>query len=207
MTLIPNMLKQVLEAQLAASGKLTYLALAYHANSPDGIAWPSVATLRRETSLSKATLARAIDSLQRAGFLSKTKTGRMTKYMIGAARADAPCKPANEPSCEEDDSFSAFWDAYPAECPRKVDKAKCRRLYAKLRAESGDARTFEQACIAAIADWKRSDLWTKDGGKYIRSPLSWLRSRSWEDKPLPASTLSGTNGKYINDGYKMSIVF
>lgn len=70
--------------------------------------------------------------------------------------------------------FDRFWAAYP----RKVSKADARKVFAKL---SPDEQMVEMMLQAL--DWqKRLPEWTKDGGRYVPYPATWLNSRRWEDE-------------------------
>lgn len=100
-----------------------------------------------------------------------------------------------------EESFEKFWKEYPSNCPRKVDKSKCRAKYLKLWREAEDSAAFEAELIAALGRWKASEMWTKDGGNFIRAPLVWLSSRSWEDEPLTAKP--DTAGAFKTEGYKL----
>ena len=82
--------------------------------------------------------------------------------------------------------FEEFWAAYPSKCPQKMDKAACRKEYAKLLDESGNAEAFHEELMESLSAWKESELWQKEEGRYIRSPLSWLERCSWEDTPTPS---------------------
>ena len=83
-------------------------------------------------------------------------------------------KPA--PSGQTTD-FERFWTAYP----RKVAKGAARRAWktAKLNGQT-------LHLILAALDWQRhSDQWTKDAGRYIPHPATYLNQRRWEDEPPP----------------------
>ena len=82
--------------------------------------------------------------------------------------------------------FEEFWAAYPSNCPQKMDKAACRKEYARILEESEDAETFHEELMGSLYAWKESELWQKEKGRYIRSPLSWLERCSWEDVPAPS---------------------
>ncbi len=86
---------------------------------------------------------------------------------------------------ERDWMFEEFWAAYPERCPRKVDKARCRQLYAGLAAAAPDASSFHARALSALKRWDMSEMWNKEGGKYICAPCRWLERRSWEDAPAP----------------------
>jgi len=71
--------------------------------------------------------------------------------------------------------FEAFWEAYP----RRVGKLDVKKWWEKNRP---DEETF-QTILLAIARWKDSENWTKDGGKYIPLPMTWLNRGGWDDEP------------------------
>ena len=49
--------------------------------------------------------------------------------------------------------------------------------------------------MAGLRRWKASEQWTKDKGKFVPHPTTWLRREGWNDAiagevaPLPASDL------------------
>jgi hypothetical protein len=53
-----------------------------------------------------------------------------------------------------------------------------------------DLGTVTEAMLPEIADgltrWMQSDQWKRDDGRYIPSPVKWLRDKRWLDHP-PAS--------------------
>lgn len=69
------------------------------------------------------------------------------------------------------DGFEEFWRAYP----RKAGKGKAEQEWAKV---PKDAHADIQA---AIAKQLMSEDWTKDGGRFIPHPSTWLHQRRWED--------------------------
>lgn len=71
--------------------------------------------------------------------------------------------------------FDRFWGAYP----RKVSKADASKAFAKL---NPDEQVVEKMLRAL--DWqKRLPEWTKDSGRYVPYPATWLNGRRWEDEP------------------------
>lgn len=75
--------------------------------------------------------------------------------------------------------FDAFWNAYP----RKKDKAKAMQAWQKIKKEPD---VLEK--ILSALEWQgRSDDWTKDGGKFIPHPSTYLNGRRWEDEKTEAS--------------------
>ena len=100
-----------------------------------------------------------------------------------------------------DGAFENFWKAYPRECPRKVDKIKCRQKFARLVSESADAEAFIAEVMAGLDRWKRSDTWTRDGGAFIRSPLVWLNNSSWLDEPKAAAENQSAGGDVMAEAW------
>lgn len=72
------------------------------------------------------------------------------------------------------DGFDEFWKVYP----RKEAKATAKKAWAKIKPEDGllDRITSAVSAKASTFDW------TKEGGKYIPLPASWLNQRRWEDE-------------------------
>ena len=66
--------------------------------------------------------------------------------------------------------FEEFWAAYP----RKDAKPLAIKAFAKVTVPVG-------VLLAAIARQRSSEGWTKDGGKYIPMPASWLNAERWND--------------------------
>ena len=69
------------ETNFSANEKLVALAIKRHANSA-GWAWPSAERISRLTGLSRASVYRAIDSLDRKGALERDESGTYVKYRI-----------------------------------------------------------------------------------------------------------------------------
>lgn len=67
--------------------------------------------------------------------------------------------------------FEQFWAAYP----RKVGKQ------AALKAFKGVTIPVE-TLVSAIKRQECSDQWTRDNGKYIPNPATWLNQGRWEDE-------------------------
>lgn len=75
-----------------------------------------------------------------------------------------------------DDAFTAFWFAYP----KKKSRSDAERAWRKL----APSPELSQRIQDAIAAQRVTEDWTKDGGKYIPYPASWLNARRWEDEDV-----------------------
>ncbi len=70
--------------------------------------------------------------------------------------------------------FAQFWAAYP----KRKDKAKAQKAFAKLRPN-------EQLLseILTALDWQtKTPEWSKDGGQFVPYPATYLNGRRWEDE-------------------------
>jgi len=72
--------------------------------------------------------------------------------------------------------FNSFWEKYP----RKEAKATAQMAWQKLSPSS----LLVNEIISAVAARSITDGWTKDGGKYIPLPATYLNGRRWEDGGL-----------------------
>ncbi|MGG7581725.1 hypothetical protein [Rhizobium sp. Nf11,1] len=66
--------------------------------------------------------------------------------------------------------FDEFWAAYP----NKVGKPKALAVWNRLKPD------FD-AVMAGLKCWKASDQWTKDSGRFIPHPTTWLNREGWND--------------------------
>lgn len=76
--------------------------------------------------------------------------------------------------------FDTFWKAYP----KKEAKKDAATAFAKL---NPDAELLA-VMLAAIATKAASADWTKEGGKYVPLPASWIRAERWTDEGVVVDT-------------------
>lgn len=72
-------------------------------------------------------------------------------------------------------SFESFWSEYP----KKISKQAALKAWNKL---SPDDMLLKNI-LSALEIQTKSEQWTKDKGKYIPYPASWLNGMRWEDEP------------------------
>ena len=77
----------------------------------------------------------------------------------------------NQNSSSAKVAFEEFWAAYP----RKVGKSDAQKAFAKVKVPV-------LTLIEAINKQKKSEQWSKDGGKYIPHPATWLNGERWNDE-------------------------
>jgi len=66
--------------------------------------------------------------------------------------------------------FERFWSVYP----KKVGKEAARKAFSKVKAPV-------DTLIGTVLAQKRSTQWTKDNGRFIPNPATWLNQGRWED--------------------------
>lgn len=193
---------------------LALLALADWADD-EGNCWPSMTAIARKTRLSRSQSQRVVHKLIVDGFLELTGnetggapgstrqyriilsslTGRMgaTGSTSATGRTDAAEGPhgcgetgrihdtqyVSYPSLtispSAPDGFAEFWAAYP----RKVGKGAAAKVWAKLAPPL--------ATVMCALEWqRRSDQWTRDAGRFIPHPATWLNQTRWMDEPPSA---------------------
>ena len=90
------------------------------------------------------------------------------------------------------DGFDEFWRAYP----NKKDKQKAMRAWSKHRPEL-------KKVLSALKTQSQSDQWTKEDGRFIPLPTTWLNGARWEDeasgKPEKVDRLVIANELYKKD--------
>lgn len=112
-----------------------------------------------------------------------------------------------------DPQFQSFWETWPKEARKaKGDAAKAWSQtdpnytggkYVKRPRDLGEV-------LESVRQWKQTRQWSKDGGKWIPNPATWLRAARWEDEIHPREKLHRFYGNaseappepevFINDG-------
>lgn len=70
--------------------------------------------------------------------------------------------------------FDTFWNAYP----KKVGKDKCSRWFDTKKVDDD----LLNQMLTALESQKKSEQWTKDNGKFIPHPYTWLNQGRWQDE-------------------------
>lgn len=73
--------------------------------------------------------------------------------------------------------FDAFWASYP----RHEARDAALKAWIKLAADE----SLQARILAAVEAQKQNGQWSRDNGKYIPHPASWLNARRWEDEVKP----------------------
>lgn len=78
------------------------------------------------------------------------------------------------------DGFKRFWEAWPPHI-RKVARPQCEALWQKQ-----DLEAKASLIVGHVVAMKASEKWAEDGGKYVPSPLVYLRQFRWEAQTTSA---------------------
>jgi hypothetical protein len=81
----------------------------------------------------------------------------------------------SRPASGRDEEFELFYQAYPKK--RKPGDAE------KAWTQTQGQRPPIKELLAALERMKRCHDWTKEGGKFIPYPASWLRTKGWLESP------------------------
>jgi len=103
---------------------------------------------------------------------------------------EAPAAEESTPSLQEQ-RFAEFWTAYPL----KKAKQTAWRAWSKIKPT---AELFEKI-MAAIDKSKRSEEWTKENGRFIPHPATWLNGGRWDDE-MREVTPGGSNEQPTGGG-------
>jgi hypothetical protein len=93
-----------------------------------------------------------------------------------------PKKSETKPKVEKPTKgFDEFWLAYP----KKAGKGAAEKAWEKM---SPDLTVV----LKSLSEHKTCDQWTRDNGKFIPHPATWLNQKRWEDEV----EVKNTNTKY-----------
>jgi uncharacterized protein YdaU (DUF1376 family) len=79
-----------------------------------------------------------------------------------------------------DGRFARFWASYP----NKKGKDDAKKAWDKRH----PSETLTDLIVAAVEQQKTWPEWTKEGGRFIPHPATWLNRGSWEDEPSRQTT-------------------
>jgi len=69
------------------------------------------------------------------------------------------------------DSFNDFWNVYP----KKAGKGAAEKAWEKMNPDI-------VVVLSSLEEHKKTDQWSKDSGKFIPHPATWLNQKRWEDE-------------------------
>lgn len=147
----------------------------------DGCPYDSIG-LSIKTQVAPDTIQRMLDAC------SDASIGWIEACNASAHEQPAECPPSalegkkeekrkkeDRPSASVSSDFDVFWKAYP----RKVGKAKAMKAWEKAK-----SKPVLDAILNALEEQKKQDQWTKDEGKFIPHPTTWINDGRWDDEPV-----------------------
>lgn len=81
----------------------------------------------------------------------------------------------------QEERFDEFWKAYP----RKQAKGEAKKAWKKL---SPSKELFERI-LSVVEVAKQCEQWTREKGKYIPYPATWLNQERWDDDYGPSQVV------------------
>jgi len=119
-----------------------------------------------------------LDALVRSGFLiaeqpaseAIAQSKQPASEVLSLARSREKRRGEKKENC----AFDAFWQAYP----KRKSRGQAEKAFAKIN----PSEQLMQAILAGIERAKTSEQWTRDKGKYIPHPATWLNAKGWEDE-------------------------
>ena len=73
-------------------------------------------------------------------------------------------------------SFLVFWSLYP----KKTGKQEALRVWNRIQQPSQE---LLDRILQSVREQKTSEDWTKEGGRFIPHPKTWLNQGRWDDEP------------------------
>jgi len=73
---------------------------------------------------------------------------------------------------ERERDWEKVWSAFP----KKIDEIKSKKLFLEHTVSA-------QRIIDALTDWSATDEWTRDNGRWIPLPTTWLGRAGWNEQP------------------------
>ncbi len=88
----------------------------------------------------------------------------------------------------QEERFAAFLEAYP----RKTGRMEARDEWMRLWPD----QTTVDKIMGGLTEWKRTESWKREGGRYVPSASKWLFDRRWEWCPAAEQAYpSGASGE------------
>lgn len=83
--------------------------------------------------------------------------------------------PPKAPQGAVAERFNRFWAIYP----NKTGKQAALKAWSKLK----PSEELTKVILAAVEYQKTWEKWTKENGRYVPNPATWLNQGRWEDEP------------------------
>ena len=190
------------DSRLKPMEKLLYAELTA-LSKKDGYCWASNGYFAELYEVAKETVSRWLTGLEKYGYIKVSvdrPSGNQRRIIVfedqylltkKSLPLDEKIKTPNDEKIKQNNinknnsnkqygnvDFERFWKAYP----RKVAKADALKAF-----EKNVPGPLLETVLNALEKQKRSEDWTRDNGRYIPYPATWLNGKRWEDESEPKS--------------------
>lgn len=162
--------------------------------------WPAI---RREIDMASESQQKQSDTNRENGkkggrphkpiaFSETEENPKNPSVFLEAEKSHSKEKNSKEKNCNEtnttrasarDAAFETFW----AEYPKKVGKAAARKAFDEVKVPL-------ETLVDAVKSQKCSEQWTRENGRFIPNPTTWLNQGRWDDTLSPPSTPTSAPG-------------
>lgn len=188
------------DSRLKPMEKLLYAELTA-LSKKDGYCWASNGYFAELYEVAKETVSRWLTGLEKYGYIKVSvdrPSGNQRRIIVfedqylltkKSLPLDEKIKTPNDEKIKQNNinknnsnkqygnvDFERFWKAYP----RKVAKADALKAF-----EKNVPGPLLETVLNALEKQKRSEDWTRDNGRYIPYPATWLNGKRWEDESEP----------------------
>jgi len=113
----------------------------------------------------------------------------LTPYPLPLTENPLPFPPRRAPKRVSGslNRFDEFWKSYP----KKKAKGDAEKAWIKLN----PSEHLIESILSAVQRATTSDDWTKEDGRYIPHPATWLNKKCWEDEYTSTGGFNGSNGR------------
>ena len=101
-----------------------------------------------------------------------------------------PPKGGDAKSKHGDERFDKFWSAYP----KKVGKIAAKKAFERVSVPL-------ESLLSAIERQKCGSQWSRDNGRYIPNPATWLNQGRWDDDVQSGGAGTGANALTSQAGH------
>jgi len=126
------------------------------------------------------------------GQLEETSTSKPVQYYIallkkhtlwkdytkGIHTLKEKDKEEEKEQAKEQESISEKFERFYKPYPRKEAKGDAEKAFGAIKPDS----ELVDKMVSKIEIYKKTTDWTKDNGKWIPLPATWLRAKRWEDE-------------------------
>lgn len=103
----------------------------------------------------------------------KKDVKRPCNVTVTVQETDTETEADTEADTDKTIGFASFWSTYP----KKIAKPNAIKAFKAAKLKAGEIDSI----LTDIETRKQSDDWTKENGKYIPNPATYLNQRRWED--------------------------